>query len=342
MVLPRAFSAAISSWSGRANAKHFWKVSRAGFPIIQVVPKESVASRTSYSTDFLYTLTTDVVRMDAFREAIRRCAAKRVLEIGCGPWAPLTEMAVAAGAKEVVAIEASAEHAAAAQSRLKRAQGCSVTVMAGRASEVTLPNGFMPDLVVAELLGYTASEEGAPAIFFELQRRLISSGQSSMSMHIVPRSARSFMVPVRPLRLSLWHRFRNWWLHGQWPRLQPGTLYDCRNFPRKLELGEAQIWEEYDFGSVDLEHQLQQARELQFRLPEGTPVGGILLWMQADIDDAIKIDTHQQNTSWNQYYIHFPLQQVTQSGRFVVSAAVDARTEDVRYSFTAGSATYTS
>lgn len=50
----------------------------------------------------------------------------------------------------------------------------------------------------------------------------------------------------KPLRLSRRDELRNWLLHGWWPELEPG-FYDCRNFPKDLELATAQLWEDYNF-----------------------------------------------------------------------------------------------
>eukprot|EP00439_Symbiodinium_sp_Y106_P008066 s3662_g1.t1 len=63
-----------------ASARRFWKVARKGFPILQRVPEQTPAERSSYSSDFLYTLTTDRPRMEAFRHAIAQFRAERVLD----------------------------------------------------------------------------------------------------------------------------------------------------------------------------------------------------------------------------------------------------------------------
>lgn len=346
MVFPRVFGKAAAQATGKRSAKQFWRVVRAGFPVVQAVPKETAAVRTSYSSDFLYTLTTDEVRMRAFREAIQKRRAERVLEVGCGPWAPLADMALSSGAREVVAVEATPQHAQAARRYLEERRGtASVTVLAGRASDVELPEGFWPDLVIGELLGYTASEEGAPAIFAEVHERLGAArrGEEWHLPSVLPQAARSLLMPVRPLKLSCWHALRNWHAHGWWPKLLPGHLYDCRNFPQHLELPVApQVWEEFNFSDPGLAQQLQQTRQLEFALPSGTEVGGLLLWMQTDVDDTASIDTRRDFTSWNHYYLHLPVQCVPGDGQLIVHAEVDARTEDVRYRFRMGDASFDS
>lgn len=329
--------------SGRASARRFWRVVKAGFPVILPMPPEPAHLRTNYSADFLYILTTDEVRMTAFRQAISRRSFRSVLEVGCGPWAPLMHMAISSGVEQLVAIEASPVHAAAARrqmaAEIRRGR---VVVLDGRVGHVegtvSFPEGFKPDLIVAELLGYTASEEGAPAVFADLQRRF-------GPVPTIPRAACSLMAPVKPLVLSLRDRCRNWLVHGTWlspGRFVPGRWYDCRNIPRSWELAEPQIWEEFDFESPDQDACLQQQRELSFRVPAGAEVGGLLLWMRAEVDKESTIDTRRDNTSWNQYYIHLPPQRVGPDGRLVVRASVDARGGDVAYEFRTGGAAYRS
>ncbi|CAE8598358.1 unnamed protein product [Polarella glacialis] len=257
-------------------------------------------------------------------------------------------MSLKSGAEQVVAFEASAAHAAAARRRLERlfgdTTGRRVQVLTGKSTDMEetalMPFGTKPDLLVAELLGYTASEEGAPAVFADLQRRL-------GPLPAVPSAAQSLAVPVAPLVLSRTDVWRNWWVHGGWlsrGQFPPGpALYDCRNFPRELELAEPQVWEEFNFSNLDqLEAQLQQDRELVFNLPAGTEVGGLLLWMRAELADGIYIDTRKECTSWNQYYLHLGPQVIGPDGRLGVSAKVDARTEDVSYEFQVGQKSYRS
>merc|ERR1739842_247403 len=114
--------------------------------------------------------------------------------------------------------------------------------------------------------------------------------------------------------------------------------YDCRNFPRELELAPPQIWEAYDFDHLEkLESQLRQHSELEFEITPGTEVGGLLLWMSTDLADGITLNTRTDETSWNQYFLELPKQRVGSCGRLTIRSDVDATTEDVKYKFTIGS-----
>lgn len=295
------------------------------------MPHEPARMRTSYSSDFLYTLTTDELRMDGFRRAMATHRAKRVLEIGCGPWAPLVKLSLEASAEHVTAVEASPAHAQMARKQVAH-YGDRVQILSGRS--MSLPTELLaeqePELLVAELLGYTASKEGAPAILADVQHRL-------GPLPTVPKRASSYLAPVQPLQLSRGDRFRNWFLHGSWLRqtLEVG-LYDSRNFPEDLHLAEGQLWEDYDFECLEkLQEQLQQRKRLTFQVPVGSEVGGTLLWMQTELSDSNVIDTRRDFTSWSQYYLHLE-PQVVEDGQLEVCTAVDARTEDVTYEFQVG------
>ncbi|CAK8991111.1 unnamed protein product [Durusdinium trenchii] len=201
------------------------------------MPHEPARMRTSYSSDFLYTLTTDELRMDGFRRAMATHRAKRVLEIGCGPWAPLVKLSLEASAEHVTAVEASPAHAQMARKQVAH-YGDRVQILSGRS--MSLPTELLaeqePELLVAELLGYTASKEGAPAILADVQHRL-------GPLPTVPKRASSYLAPAQTLEVG---------------------LYDSRNFPEDLHLAEGQLWEDYDFEC--LEKQKPQANN------EGSPL----------------------------------------------------------------------
>eukprot|EP00438_Fugacium_kawagutii_P018777 Skav201306 [mRNA] locus=scaffold1490:26501:27892:- [translate_table: standard] len=109
---------ALARLSGRSSARRFWRAIRKGYPILQPVPPESAHERTSYSTDFLYILTTDQLRMAGFRRAISQHGdVQHALEIGCGPWAPLVDLSLEI-ADKVTAVEASSAHAQMAQQQM--------------------------------------------------------------------------------------------------------------------------------------------------------------------------------------------------------------------------------
>eukprot|EP00913_Durusdinium_trenchii_P017879 g16800.t1 len=265
--------------SGASSARRFWQATKKGYPILQLMPHEPARMRTSYSSDFLYTLTTDELRMDGFRRAMATHRAKRVLEIGCGPWAPLVKLSLEASAEHVTAVEASPAHAQMARKQVAH-YGDRVQILSGRS--MSLPTELLaeqePELLVAELLGYTASKEGAPAILADVQHRL-------GPLPTVPKRASSYLAPAQPLQLSRGDRFRNWFLHGSWLRqtLEVG-LYDSRNFPEDLHLAEGQLWEDYDFECLEKQKPQASRTATAAEAPDLPGAGGLRGWWHFAVD----------------------------------------------------------
>ncbi|KAL1499717.1 hypothetical protein AB1Y20_012404 [Prymnesium parvum] len=121
----------------------------------------------------------DERRTPLFIEAIRRRISSRpegsllVVEVGTGPFALLAIAAARAGAKKVYAIEASAEAAARAREAVRAARlpPSAVEVLEGLSTAVELPEKV--DLLVAEIAGSVASEEGAYATIRDARARFL-------------------------------------------------------------------------------------------------------------------------------------------------------------------------
>ncbi|KAG8465117.1 hypothetical protein KFE25_012480 [Diacronema lutheri] len=98
-----------------------------------------------------------------------------VLDIGTGPYALLAIIAAKAGARKVYAVEAVPEAARRARLFVAKAEKNGdvrpgqIEVIDGLSTEVTLPEKV--DLVIAEIIGSVASEEGAHATIRDAQLR---------------------------------------------------------------------------------------------------------------------------------------------------------------------------
>ena len=122
----------------------------------------------------------DVRRTPLFEEAIKRRLAKAprgtltVLDVGTGPYALLALAAARAGAKKVYTIEANAEAASRARAAIKKASDVptgTIQVIEGFSTSIDLPEKV--DVLVAEIAGSIASEEGAIATIRDAQSRLV-------------------------------------------------------------------------------------------------------------------------------------------------------------------------
>ena len=145
----------------------------------------------------------DVDRTEAYRRAIIAAApGKVVVDLGTGALALLAIIAARAGATHVYAIEvqaAAAESAAAAVA----AEGLTdrITVLHGFSTDVSLELPTKATLLVHELIGEIAGEEGVVAAIMDAAQRLVAS--SATPPLSVPARARSLLAPCELADASL-------------------------------------------------------------------------------------------------------------------------------------------
>lgn len=120
-----------------------------------------------------------------------------MLDIGTGPYALLAIIAAKAGAKKVYAVEAVPEAARRARLFVEKAEKNKdikvgqIVVLDGLSTEVTLPEKV--DLVVAEIIGSIASEEGAHATVADAQLRHVKRPHEPSSW--IPVAAQTLGAP---------------------------------------------------------------------------------------------------------------------------------------------------
>jgi type I protein arginine methyltransferase len=134
----------------------------------------------------------DHARTGAYREAITAAAqGKVIIDLGTGALALLAIFAAEAGAKHVYAIEVQPVAAAAARRTINEA-GLSdrITVIEGFSTDphVVLPE--KADLLVHELIGEIAGEEGVVAAIADARKR-----------HLAPTASTPFSIPSRTTTL---------------------------------------------------------------------------------------------------------------------------------------------
>ena len=98
-----------------------------------------------------------------------------VLDLGTGPFALFAIIAAEMGAAKVYAIEANPDVAAYARQVIKK-QGWDdvITVLDGFSTDITLPKNIKADIIVAEVVGSIATEEGAYATILDAHQRLLN------------------------------------------------------------------------------------------------------------------------------------------------------------------------
>jgi len=140
----------------------------------------------------------DETRTPVYAEALRRALAGRegelvILDIGTGPEALLALIAARAGAKKVFAIEASTAVAELAREAVVSAGFKEVVeVITGFSTEVNLPE--KADLLVAEIVGSVASDEGIYATMHDAQLRHLKTPHDPASY--IPRAVETWCAPA--------------------------------------------------------------------------------------------------------------------------------------------------
>ena len=251
-------------------------------------PERPSLARLLGALAYQQTLLGDVRRNRAFHRALaaRVRPGSTVLDLGSGTgvWAVA---AARLGARRVVAVEREAVLVPVIEA-LARENGVAdrVEVVRADARRVRLPRVF--DVVVSEMVGNEAFEEGLRLVFERARRLFLRPGGA-----LVPEWVALAAVPVRPpLALGL----------------SPGLLKAASvaaltaHVPRNLHPAElAPLASGRELLRVDLlraraKDPLPLARA-RFRVADGRAVGGIAVWVQMGLAPGVRLST-RGGTHW--------------------------------------------
>jgi protein arginine N-methyltransferase 1 len=190
----------------------------------------------------------DEGRTPIFEKAIQKRLAGQegkltVLEIGTGPYALLAIIAARAGAKKVYAIEAQPEAAKRARQAVKKAGfEDTIEVLDGFSTAVELPE--KADVVVAEIVGSVASEEGMIATIRDAQARLVK--QPELASSWIPNRCQTLAAPATyALHYALGPP------QFDWTKLKEPVRLNCRDETLQT-LAEPQLLEDISFADLSL------------------------------------------------------------------------------------------
>ena len=184
----------------------------------------------------------DQARTAAYRRAIQEAAKGQVVcDIGTGALALLALIAAEAGAKHVYAIEVNASVAAAARAAVAAA-GFSeiVTVLDGFSTDVELPRERAA-LLVHELIGEVAGEEGVVAAITDARRRFMDP--IAPPPFSIPARTRSLLAPCEYPDATYVARFPPELLEAP----GSGRALKCPGLPQTCRLAAAQAFEDLRF-----------------------------------------------------------------------------------------------
>jgi len=190
----------------------------------------------------------DEKRTPLFERAIQQRLAAAppntltVLDLGTGPFALLALVAARAGAKKVYTIEANKEAANRAREALEKAKVTNVEVIEGFSTAISLPEKV--DLLVAEIAGSIASEEGAYATICDAQARFLKRPNDSASY-----------IPTRIETLAAPCSYAIHYALGppafDWTKLKEPVRLNCRDESMQL-LASPQLLESIAFADPQL------------------------------------------------------------------------------------------
>mmetsp|Transcript_126759 Transcript_126759/g.253413 ORF Transcript_126759/g.253413 Transcript_126759/m.253413 type:complete len:350 (+) Transcript_126759:44-1093(+) len=232
----------------------------------------------------------DDARMGAYTEAIQRAVPGRtVLDLGTGPHALLALLCARAGAKRVIAVEVVPAAAALARKAVA-ASGLSeqVVVLEGHSALLTLPR---VDMVVHEIVGNIATEEGVAAALADLQGR-----PEVVDSHAVGWSL--------PLRVETWCAPTNLSvpldMNGNSPKALSNAVRLPFTVPQGALLGDPQPMEAVE---TDCAIRLEQVRTLKWEVTSSSTLAGIICAPRLVLDAQTVVNAWQQKTHWHQVLV---------------------------------------
>ncbi len=251
------------------------------------------------SIEFHRRMLADRVRHDAFRAALKqaiRPGSSTVADIGAGTGV-LAFFARELGAREVWLYDPGAAlelaEVVAARNGID-----GLHFVPARSLDVVDPPQV--DVVVAEVLGNFAYEEGVLETLRDAQRFLAPGGT------LIPASTVQYVAPVTSDRFE--RDLRSWrelgfgldWSDAE--HLTRNNMYVFSIEPSDLLAGAARSWDELDFsGPIDS----RRTGSVLWRPAETCEIFGFALWWECTLAPAIVLSTspHAPRTHWDQIYL---------------------------------------
>lgn len=224
----------------------------------------------------------DEARMKAYDNAIKKAVrGKKVVEIGTGDQAPLSQMCVEAGAEKVYAIEVNEATALKATQYVKeRGMDHIIEIIHADATRVRLPE--MVDVCVSEIIGNIGGSEGAASILANAKRFLKPYGK------MIPDRCVTLIAPATTpsdiYENELIEHVRSQFCESIYQAVGERfqiTRYVYCNFPKENLLCEPLHFEDDDFNSNLI---INFESELRFFIEKDGFFDGLLLWIQLFVD----------------------------------------------------------
>ncbi len=240
----------------------------------------------------------------------RHLPGKTVVEIGPGPHAVLSRMAIDAGARKVYAIELLERSYLAAREKV-RSLGLEdrIVVLHGDATRIELPEPV--DYCISEIIGNIAGSEGS-AVIINNARRFLKDGA-----HMIPERSLTKIVAVSLTEDLFDYAFTE--TTGHYVRKifeETGSPFDLRicvkDLPASAILSSEDAFEDLDY-TRHMEPETTHAISLRFE--KGGRMTGFVVWMLLFVDADNTLDTLADQGSWLPvYFPAFPEGLAVQAG----------------------------
>jgi amino acid adenylation domain-containing protein/non-ribosomal peptide synthase protein (TIGR01720 family) len=268
-------------------------------PMVELWP--SIAEYLVYDDMSYSAMAMHESRNQAYLAAFRRCLpGATVVEVGPGPQAILSRLAIEAGARKVVAIELLEESYLRAKETIARlGLEDRITVVHGDAAQLELTEKF--DYCISEIVGNIGGAEGAACIINKVRHMLhqpqnMLPQRSTTRISAVALTDDMFSYSFDPLGAEYMERIF----------AQVGRRFDLRislnNLPPSAILSSADVFEDLDFTAqvpLEAEHTISLTVER-----DGT-MTGFIVWLELHVDageDAV-VDTLTNKGSWQPIYL---------------------------------------
>ncbi len=250
--------------------------------------------------DILYgSMAADTARNAAYRAAFQRhLAGKTVLEIGPGPLAVLSRLAIEAGAKRVYAVELLAETCEKAR-RTVALQGLAdrIVVLHGDLRHIALPEPA--DICISEIVGAIGGSEGAAAII-NSARRLLTDPTAMLPRRSLTRVAAA-SLPDELLRRAFGKTAAH---YVERIFAEVGRPFDLRlcvkHLPMDAILSGDAAFEDLDF-TRDLP--LEGDHTITLDVTRAGVMTGFIVWLTLEIDETSRFDILESQASWLPVYL---------------------------------------
>jgi len=259
----------------------------------------SIAEFHGYDDVVYHAMATHESRHDRYRRAFARVLRDQVvLEVGPGPEAVLSRLAIECGASKVYAVELLEETFNKARATV-HSLGLSdrITVIHGNALTLTLPE--KADYCIAEIMGSIAGSEGAAVIINAVRHHLTHPA------HVLPQRSETRFAAIELGEDQLDWGFSPIAIHHL-ERVfdQAGQPFDLRlcvkgTGPEQLLSG-AGIFEDLDYTR---EIPLTHTHEVELNINRPGCFTGFLIWLTLAVDVDEVVDTLIEQTGWLPVYL---------------------------------------